>query len=160
MMGAVLESSGAVAKRVPPTPPGYEESHPEEDQDRSYSSYVDPNTVQLRVGNSLGAGGSGMQGLGASGRQISPGMGMVGYGYRPDGAHRIENEGTYEPLFLGSNEASPSTPTGGQPQAPNTGLMRRRSEHRRSGRREQNRRSASVGPSIAPKQQQVIKVPL
>ncbi|RXG60950.1 hypothetical protein Avbf_14362, partial [Armadillidium vulgare] len=156
LMGAVLESSGAVAKR-----PNLcssltvDDNQPELDQDQSYNSYPDPNAVHLRVGNSLGAGGGGgLHSIEPSRSQVQAGIRMSAYGHT-EVHQRQDNEGAYEPLFLAStSEASPSSPTVQTPQAPNTGLLRRRSEHRRSGRRDQNRRSASVGPSIAPKQQQ------
>lgn len=204
-VGAALESSGAMANSqlygaVYPTPdPSICDSTDTLDATEvSYSTISDPNAVQLRVGNSLGAGGSG--GGGASGGRPplppgqrcasgygSAGMGAAAAAYGVGGGGMSASgggmaasggggtvgassvaggswsnvsspESSYEPLFLASSAglAPPPTPTAAPvPQAPQTGLLRRRSEHRRSGRREHGRRAASVGPSIAPKQQPV-----
>ncbi|KAK7068819.1 hypothetical protein SK128_026478 [Halocaridina rubra] len=192
-VGAALESSGSMANSqlygaVYPTPESSicdAMDTMESAGETSYSTIQDPNAVQLRVGNSLGAGGGG--GMTAGGRPpLPPGQrctsaygggaagGMPG-GYSVGGSGmgasggvgatsvaggswtNVSSESSYEPLFLAGTAglAAPSTPTAPPvPQAPQTGLLRRRSEHRRSGRREHTRRAASVGPSIAPKQQQ------
>ncbi|KAK3862994.1 hypothetical protein Pcinc_031178 [Petrolisthes cinctipes] len=143
---------------------------------------LDPNAVTLRVGNSLGAGGAmggGRPPLPPTQRISGYNVGgAVGYGAGPNGAGGSGlgagaiasggagagsgwgvtgiDEGSYEPLFLASSEGMgpPPGPAPPVPQAPQTGLLRRRSEHRRSGRREHGRRAASVGPSISPRQQQ------
>ncbi|XP_037782588.1 forkhead box protein C1-like [Penaeus monodon] len=202
-VGAALESSGAMANSqlygaVYPTPdPSICDSTDTLDASEvSYSTISDPNAVQLRVGNSLGAGGSGGGGAGGGrpplppGQRCASGYGSAGMGAAAAaygvggggmsasgggmaasggggtvGASSVAGgswsnvsspESSYEPLFLASSAglAPPPTPTAAPvPQAPQTGLLRRRSEHRRSGRREHGRRAASVGPSIAPKQQ-------
>ena len=214
-VSAVLESSsGITSSQLYGT---------EDNDEQNHNSITDPNAVQLRVGNSLGAGGgtgsmyavaSFGNSMGVGGRpQIPPilrnqihstcltssnmsmnnvnvgastsSSGATGGGMGPStsggigtssanigsswgnpsantqyyNGHQASNNSssTYEPLFLAYSEttAPPPTPTTPNtlPQAPNTGLLRRRSEHRRSGgRREQARRAASVGPSLAPRQ--------
>lgn len=187
-VGAALESSGTMAPSQlygavcpSPTDPSLTDSTDTLDStsvDASYSVVMDPNAVQLRIGNSLGAGGASTSGGGGGRPPLPPGQrtsayssgGMSG-GYGQIAAAGGAGAGTsggwtnntddncYEPLFLASSAglAPPSTPTAPPvPQAPQTGLLRRRSEHRRSGRREHGRRAASVGPSIAPKQQQQV----
>ncbi|XP_071513867.1 uncharacterized protein [Panulirus ornatus] len=182
-VGAVLESSGSMASSelygaVYPTDPSLTDSTDTLDSgDASYCSVSDPNAVQLRVSNSMGMGGatatgggrpplppgqraSGYSGGGAAAAAYGgcpgagdPSLGAAGGGW----SNEHVDEGSYEPLYLATSAglAPPSTPTAPPvPQAPQTGLLRRRSEHRRSGRREHGRRAASVGPSITPKQQQ------
>ena len=174
-VSAVLESSGAVTSS--------QLYGTEEDDELNQNSMTDPNAVQLRVGNSLGAGGSTADMFASA--SFGNSMGGGGGGRPPIHPHQIPRQANtlsggvnvgastsdagnqyynstghspnsnYEPLFLAYSEttAPPPTPTHpALPQAPNTGLLRRRSEHRRSGRREQARRAASVGPSIAPRQ--------
>ncbi|KAG7159998.1 hypothetical protein Hamer_G017443 [Homarus americanus] len=191
-VGAVLESSGGMANSelygaVYPTDPSLTDSSDALDcSDASYSIINDPNAVQLRIGNSLGAGGPSATGGGRP--PLPPGQRASGYssggasggatGYAGAtgasggsvGASSVAggswsnvnaDESSYEPLFLASSAglAPPPTPTAPPvPQAPQTGLLRRRSEHRRSGRREHGRRAASVGPTITPKQQQQYQV--
>lgn len=98
------------------------------------------------IGYGIGASGSN------SGSNNSVGNNSVA---ESNWANFTTSEGAYEPLFLASSETVATPQHQSVPQAPNTGLLRRRSEHRRSGRREHGRRAASVGPSIAPRQQQV-----
>ena len=172
-VSAVLESSGGIASS--------QLYGTEDDNESNHNALSDPNTLQLRVGNSLGAGG------GSSFSATSSYGNSIGVGRPPippiprsqlsstssmtsnvnptnanngNGGNQYYNgnghNSTYEPLFLAFSEtnAPPPTPTSPNaiPQAPNTGLLRRRSEHRRSGRRDQARRAASVGPSLAPRQ--------
>ncbi|XP_066977437.1 uncharacterized protein [Macrobrachium rosenbergii] len=196
-VGAALESSGSMANSqlygaVYPTPDSSVSDSMDllDTSEASYSVIQDPNAVQLRVGNSLGAGGGGggatggrpplppgqrASAYGGAGVGVGVGAGMpAGYTVGASGmgasggsvgassiaggswTNVSASESSYEPLFLAGTAglAAPSTPTAAPaPQAPQTGLLRRRSEHRRSGRREHGRRAASVGPSIAPKQQ-------
>lgn len=100
-----------------------------------------------------GTGPNGASGGLGAGATASGGATGAGSGWGVTGI----DEGSYEPLFLASSEGAgpPPGPAPPVPQAPQTGLLRRRSEHRRSGRREHGRRAASVGPSISPRQQQV-----
>ena len=70
----------------------------------------------------------------------------------PSSHYYLNHSAAYEPLFMAYTDHASVTPKS-VPDAPNTGLLRRRSEHRRSrSRREQARRAASVGPSVASKQ--------
>ncbi|MPC99551.1 hypothetical protein E2C01_094972 [Portunus trituberculatus] len=115
--------------------------------------YPDPNTLRIGIGNSLGVGGGGASGgVGGVGRPpLPPAQRGYGVGYGAVGwSGGVDVESSYEPLFLATSEVPPTAP-----QAPQTGLLRRRSEHRRSGRRDNARRAASVGPAITPRPHQV-----
>ncbi|XP_045626002.1 uncharacterized protein [Procambarus clarkii] len=174
-VGAALESSGGMANSelygaVYPTDPSLADSTDTLDSgaDQSYTAIADPNTLHLRVGNSLGVGGgrpplppgqraTGYSASGACGGATAYGGAEGASGSSVAGGSwsnvNMVDEESYEPLFLASGVGATSSPPP-VPQAPQTGLLRRRSEHRRSGRREHGRRAASVGPSITPKQPQ------
>ncbi|CAL4164998.1 unnamed protein product, partial [Meganyctiphanes norvegica] len=148
--GAVGGNMSGVLGGRPPLPPSGQ---------RTMSTY---GTSSMSTGlGTTGVYGMSASGIGPSGVSTVSGLSgavtvaasSIGGGSWSNVSSNLDH--SYEPLFLASSAGLVPPPEPSRiPQAPQTGLLRRRSEHRRSGRREHGRRAASVGPSIVPKQSQ------